>query len=78
MTPFMKTTGMKIATTARVAASAANVISLVPSRAAWTRPFPISPCRKMFSSTMIASSTTMPTASASPSSVNVLNVNPRK
>ncbi len=34
MTPFMKTTGMKIATTASVAASAAKVISPVPSRAA--------------------------------------------
>jgi hypothetical protein len=34
ITPFMKTTGLKIATTASVAASAANVISFVPSRAA--------------------------------------------
>ena len=34
ITPCMKTTGMKIATTASVAASAAKVISRVPSRAA--------------------------------------------
>ena len=34
MTPFMKTTGMKIAMIAIVAASAAKVISPVPSRAA--------------------------------------------
>ncbi len=74
----MNTTGRKIATTASVAASAANAISAVPSRAARTRSLPASACRKMFSRTMIASSTTMPTASARPSSVNTLSVNPRK
>ena len=42
MTPFMKMTGKKIATTASVAASAAKVISLVPSAAAMARGFPIS------------------------------------
>ena len=45
MMPFMKTTGRKMATTASVAASAAKVISRVPSRAARTRSFPISACR---------------------------------
>ena len=69
---------MKMAMTARVAARAANVISLVPSLAAWTRPLPISACRKMFSMTMTASSTTRPTASDSPSSVKVLSVKPQK
>jgi hypothetical protein len=77
-TPSMKMIGMKIATTASVAASAAKVISAVPSRAARTRSFPASACRWMFSSTMIASSTTMPTASESPSSVKVFSVKPRK
>ncbi len=77
-TPRMKTTGTKIAMTAAVAASAANVIWAVPSRAARTRSFPPSACRKMFSITMIASSTTMPTASARASSVNVFRVKPRK
>ena len=40
--PPTKITGMKIAMTATVAVSAANVISWVPSRAARTLPFPIS------------------------------------
>ena len=74
MTPFVKTTGMKIATIAIVAARAANAICAVPSRAARTRSLPISACRVMFSSTMIASSTTMPTARERPSNVNVLSV----
>jgi len=72
--PFMKTTGRKIATTARVADSAANVISRVPSRAARIRSEPRSPWRKMFSITMIASSTTMPTARPMASRVKVFSV----
>ena len=40
MIPLTKTTGMKMATTARVAARAAKAISCVPPRAAWTRPLP--------------------------------------
>ncbi len=78
MTPDMNATGRKIAMTAIVAASAANVISFVPSLAAVTRSFPISACLKMFSMTMTASSTTRPTASDSPRSVNVLSVYPAK
>ena len=78
MTPFMKTTGMKMATTASVAASAAKVISACPRAPRCTRSFPSSACRKMFSITMMASSTTMPTASDRPSSVKVLSVKPRK
>ena len=76
--PDMKMTGRKMAMTASVAASAANVISFVPSLAACTLPFPISAWRKMFSITMTASSTTRPTASDRPSRVNVLSVKPRK
>ena len=76
--PLMNATGRKIATTAIVAASAAKVISRAPSRAASTRDFPISRWRTMFSSTMIASSTTMPIASDSPSSVKKLSVKPMK
>ncbi len=78
MTPFMKTTGMKIAMIAIVAERAANVILPVPSRAAVTRSFPSSKGRKMFSMTMIASSTTMPTASPSARSVKAFSVNPAK
>ena len=78
MMPFMKTTGMKMATTARVAARAAKAISFVPSSAAGTRALPPSRWRKMFSMTMMASSTTMPTARARPSRVKVLKVKPRK
>ncbi len=74
MTPLMKATGRKMAMTAIVAASAAKVISCVPSAAAVIRSFPISAWRKMFSMTMTASSTTRPTASDSPSNVNVLSV----
>ncbi len=77
-TPLMKATGMKMAMTASVAASAAKVISLVPSLAAFTLSLPISAWRKMFSMTMTASSTTRPTASDRPSRVNVLSVKPQK
>ena len=45
MIPFMKITGKKIAITAMVAASAAVVISLVPSAAATALAFPISAWR---------------------------------
>ena len=78
ITPLMNATGMKIAMTAIVAASAANVISFVPSEAATLRGLPISPWRKMFSITITASSTTRPTASDSARSVKVLSVQPLK
>ena len=42
MIPDIKATGKKIATIARVAAIAANVISLAPSMAADNKLFPIS------------------------------------
>ncbi len=76
--PRMNTTGKKIAAMAMVAAMAAKVISTEPSSAALRRDLPISACLTMFSSTMMASSTTMPIASESPSRVNVLRVNPMK
>ena len=78
MIPLMNATGRKIATTATVAASAAKVISRAPSREASTLLFPISVCRTIFSSTMIASSTTMPMARERPSSVKKLSVKPMK
>src|SRR5262245_28766118 len=78
MIPFMKATGRKMAMMAAVAAMAAKVISRAPSMAALSRLLPASACRYMFSSTMMASSTTIPTDSDSPSSVKVLSVNPQK
>ena len=78
MIPVMKATGRKMATTAMVAASAAKVISRAPSREASTLLLPISRWRMMFSSTMIASSTTMPMASDRPSKVKKLSVKPMK
>ena len=45
MMPFMKATGRKMATMARLVAAAANVISRAPMEAALTRPFPCSRCR---------------------------------
>jgi len=62
-----------------VVATTANPISAVPRRAAASGGSPSSSwCRKAFSSTMIASSTTMPIASVSASSVKLLIENPRK
>ncbi len=78
MIPCMNTTGRKIAMTAIVAATAANVISCAPSCAACTLSLPISEWRTMFSSTMIASSTMIPMASERPSSVKKLSVKPMK
>ncbi len=78
MTPLMNATGRKIATTASVAASAAKVIWREPLSAASTRFSPFSWWRTMFSSTMMASSTTMPMARLRPSSVKVLSVKPKK
>ena len=78
MTPVMKATGKNMATTARVAARAAKVTWRVPLMAASMRSSPISRWRTMFSSTMMASSTTMPMARLRPSNVNVLRVKPKK
>ena len=45
MMPFMKATGRKMATMARVAAAAAKVISRAPTEAALILPSPCSRCR---------------------------------
>ena len=45
MIPFMKATGRKMATMARVAAAAAKVISRAPTEAARIFPSPCSRCR---------------------------------
>ena len=72
--PDAKATGMNTAATENVAATAAKVISRVPSRAASSAFLPSSRWRSMFSRTMIASSITTPIARVSPSSVIVLSV----
>ena len=76
--PFINTTGTKIAKIAIEAASAANVISRAPSIDAFTLLLPISTWRTIFSSTIIASSTTIPITSDKAKSVKVLSVNPKK
>ena len=63
---------------AKVVAIAAKVTCRAPSEAARTRCFPRSWCRMMFSNTMMASSTMIPTTSESPSIVKLLMVNPQK
>ena len=71
----MNETGMKITTRLIVVASTGNAISAVASRAASNGDMPFSSMnRKMFSSTTIASSMTMPTISTSASIVTVLSV----
>ena len=73
--PPMNATGKKTAMSDNVVARTARPISLVASTAA-SIGFSLfsSMWRKMFSRTTIASSITMPTASASASSVIVLSV----
>ena len=68
--PPMKPTGRKTASSERVVAMTARPISRVPSMAASTGLMPFSSMkRKMFSSTMMASSMTIPTMSVSASMV---------
>jgi hypothetical protein len=75
--PLMKPTGAKIATSDNVVAITARPISLVASIAACLGGMPFSSMkRKMFSSTTIASSMTMPTESVSASIVSMLSVKP--
>ena len=59
-------------------ATTAKPISLDPRMAACLRGMPSSMCRKIFSSTTIASSTTRPMASTIASKVSVLMENPNK
>ena len=73
--PFMNATGKKTAMSDKVVATTARPISFVASTAARIGfSFFSSMWRKMFSRTTMASSMTMPTASASASSVTVLSV----
>ncbi len=73
----MNDTGMKITTRHSVVASTGSAISAVASRAASNAFIPFSSMkRKMFSSTTMASSMTMPTMSTRASIVTVLSVKP--
>ena len=74
MIPDMKATGKKIAMTAAEAAMAAKPISRVLTMVDSIFPYPFSLYLKIFSKTMIASSTTIPMARVRPKSVNVLSV----
>ena len=75
--PLMNATGRNTASSESVVASTASPMSLVANTAA-TNGFCFFSCTKrvMFSSTTIASSITMPTASASASSVIMFSVKP--
>ena len=71
--PFRNASGVKTATSAMVVATTAKPISLLASSAACSGGLPNSSwCRYAFSSTMIASSTTMPMARVRASSVKLL------
>ncbi|MNY42482.1 hypothetical protein D3C86_1773730 [compost metagenome] len=78
MIPSIKITGRKTAITAKVAATAAGKTSFDPSEAAFVDDFPILACRTIFSSSMIASSTTIEMAKVNAKSVKRFNVNPAK
>ena len=78
MMPCMKATGRKMAMTALEMTTTEKVISRAPYTAAWTNDIPPSRWREMFSSTTMASSTTMPITSEIAISVIVLSVKPRK
>ena len=75
--PPMKATGKKIAISETVVATTASTISFDPVTAASQgERFSSSMCRKMFSSTMIASSITMPVETDRPSIVMLFSVKP--
>src|SRR5947207_2327690 len=77
--PVRNASGVNTATSAIVVAMTANPISFVPRTAASSGDSCSSSwCRNAFSSTMIASSTTMPIAIVSASSVKLLIEKPRK
>ena len=74
----MNDTGTKITARLSVVARTAMPISAVACFAARKESMPFSStCRKMFSSTMIASSITIPTISTSASMVTLFSVKPR-
>ena len=68
ITPGMKKIGMKTATSELEIEMIVKPTSREPRSAAWNGATPFSTWRMMFSSMTIASSTTSPTASVSPSS----------
>ena len=75
--PPMNATGKKMAMSESVVATTASTISRAPVTAASHGERPSSSmCRKMFSSTMMASSMTMPVDTDSPSIVTLLSVKP--
>ena len=76
--PFKKVMGIKIEIKAKEVASTAKVISLEPLKAALTRFQPICIYRAMFSSIIMASSTTTPIAKARPKREKVFRVNPNQ
>ena len=75
-TPPMKPVGRKTATRVRLVAITARPISSAASVAAWIGPLPMRRWRTMFSISTMASSTRMPTTSASDSSVSPLRLKP--
>ena len=75
--PVMNASGVNTAARVTVIATTAKAISFDPCRAARNGGMPSSIWRWMFSSTTMASSTTRPMASTSPSRVRVLMVKPR-
>ena len=73
----MNDTGTKMMTRLNVVAMTGSAISAVAARAASNEPIPFSSTkRKMFSSTTIASSMTMPTMRTSASIVTLFSVKP--
>ena len=74
--PVMKPSGANTAARVRDIAITAKAISFEPSIEAWRGSLPISTWRWQFSSTTMASSTTRPMASTSPSSVSTLTEKP--
>ena len=74
--PPRKQHGTNTAERTRVIARTGPVISSIALIVAVRASSPVAICRSMFSSTTIASSTTMPIASTSPNRVRLLSVNP--
>src|SRR3569832_1764155 len=76
-TPLRKNMGTNTMQIAMVDTSAGTAICAAPSRMACSISLPSSRLRLMFSISTVASSTRMPTASASPPRVMMLMVSPR-
>src|SRR6266480_507547 len=76
-TPDRKNMGMKTIQMQSVETRAGTAICCAPSRMAWTVSLPMARLRLMFSISTVASSTRIPTESASPPKVMILMVWPR-